>query len=607
MGLIPEEIIDQVRLRADLAEIVGEVVPLKRAGRLWQAPCPFHQETKPSFTIYQEKQIFKCFGCNAAGNVFAFVMRYYNLDFPEAVRWLGERYGIEIPDTGGGTGGSAKREKLFELNEFATKFFKDKLKNLPSDSPVRKYLSEKRKLSPETIERFDMGYAPAGWENLLNELKRKKFSLELASQLGLLVEKEKGRYYDRFRQRVMFTFRASAGKVIGFSGRVITDDEPKYLNSPESRIFKKGSNFFGINLAGRKISQKDRAIVCEGNFDVVAMHQFGFNETLAVLGTALTEKHVLLLGRYTTNVYLLFDGDDAGIKAMWRSVELFLPSKVHPRVVILPKDEDPDSYLNKFGGDSLEELLGNAPLAMDYAVRFLLKNAGNDVEKKTAAIDSICKYLLLTEDPVRQDHYIRMAAEVSNVKENAIRRKLNQKFRSVRKITNNNTLSSNNIDSFVPDTIYTLAAIVLLKPVLAKRAELEEVFELLSAESSAESILSILQASSRHPEGNPPEPSKYLSLVENAELSSTLTTLMIEYEQKEEAGEYTDEDYENIYHDLITKLKITASNQAIERVKADIIQAKKANDIDRLRDLYSQKAELERLREETAGDFFRNK
>lgn len=607
MGLIPEEIVEQVLMRADLVEIVGEVVPLKKAGRLWQAPCPFHQETKPSFTIYQEKQIFKCFGCNAGGNVYGFIMRYYNLEFPEAVRFLGERYGIEIPETGGRPGGTARREKLFEINEFATGFFKNHLTKLPAGSPIRKYLSEKRKLNSKMIDRFDMGYAPAGWDNLLNALRREKLPLELAAKVGLIVEKEKGRYYDRFRDRVMFTFRGSAGKVIGFSGRVVGDGEPKYLNSPESRIFKKGSNFFGINLAGRKISQKGRAIVCEGNFDVVAMHQFGFNETLAVLGTALTEKHVQLLSRYTTSVYLLFDGDDAGAKAMWRSMELFLPSRIHPRVVTLPRGEDPDSYLQQFGAEPMEALVSGAPLAMDYAVQFLLEKSGDDIEKKTKATDRILQYLLLIDDPVRQDHYIRMTAEKANVKENAIRRKLQQQSRSGRKVTRSTNIPAEPIDSFVPDTIFTLAAIVLLKPVLARRTELDDVMDILAAEPSATAIIAILKASSRHPEGNPPEPSKYLSLVENAELSSTLTTLMIEYEEKEEAGEFTDDDYENIYHDLITKLKITASRQAIDRIKADILQAKKTGDTDRLRDLYRKKAELEKMREETAGDFFRGK
>ncbi len=383
MGRIPEETIERIRQTADIVDVVREVVNLKKAGRLWRGQCPFHSEKDPSFTIYPDIQIFKCFGCGEGGSVFTFIQKYYTMTYPEAIRHLGEKHGIEIPETKSDPGAFGRRERLFEVNEMAAGFFQNQLANLPDDSVAIKHLYDRRGLVEKSIKNFEMGYAPDSWDKLKEELSKKKIPEKISLALGLLKSNDQGRKYDGFRNRIMFTFRNAAGKVIGFSGRALDpDDKAKFMNSPDSEIFKKGSNFFGLNIAGREIAKKKRAIVSEGNFDLVLMHQYGFSETVALLGSALTNMHLRLLERYTTNIYLLFDGDEAGVKAMWRSVKLFFPTRIHPKIALLPQGHDPDSFLNEFGGQKLEELIENATLAMDYAIKNLLEKAGDDIEKR---------------------------------------------------------------------------------------------------------------------------------------------------------------------------------------------------------------------------------
>ena len=599
MGLIPDTVIEQVRMRADIVEVIREVVPLKRAGRLWRGLCPFHQEKDASFTVYQDKQIFKCFGCQRGGNVFGFVMQYHNLEFPEAVRHLGGRYGIEVPDTGGTPGAAGKREALYRINEIAVAFLKSALSQAPPSSPATRYLVEKRKLTPETIQKFELGFAPEGWDHLLKELRRRQTPLNLAAELGLIVEKDRGKYYDRFRNRVMFTFRSPAGKAIGFSGRLLDDGEPKYLNSPESSVFKKGGNFFGLNIAGRPINRKDRVIVCEGNFDLVVLHQYGFDESVAVLGSALTERHVTMLRRYTPNIYLLFDADDAGRKAVARSLELFFPAGAHPRVVMLPQGEDPDSFLTGHGAKELEALIEKAPLAMDHAVETLLRKAGKDVEKQTRALDEIVRLLFMMGDPVRQDHYVRRVAELSGIREAAMRQKMTQQSNIRVRRAKTDQPAQQSADPQIPETSIYLMVLAMLRPDLAKRIESDEILELISPENLPEPAKLLIQNCAREAAKKDRNPSKHLDVIHNPEQSSRLTSLLLEYEQK------TDPELDSVYDDLVRRLKISAYDRAIGSLKKDLEKAKKNNDIKKLTKIAQEKGELEKLKEEVAGDFYR--
>ena len=596
--MIPETVIEQIRNRADIVDVIREVVPLKKAGRLWRGLCPFHQEKDASFTVYQDKQIFKCFGCQRGGNVFGFVMQYFNLEFPEAVRHLGGRYAIDVPEAGGTPGATGKREEMYTINEIASQFFSAQLKKAGAGSQAGKYLLEKRKLERETITQFELGFAPDTWDSLLKELQKRKVPIELAVELGLIVEKDQRRHYDRFRNRVMFTLRSPAGKIIGFSGRLMEDGEPKYLNSPESLVFNKGSQFFGLNLAGQQINKKQRAIICEGNFDLVVMHQYGFPETVAVLGSALTERHVSLLGRYSSAIYLLFDGDKAGMKAMWRSLELFLPSKIHPQVVLLPDGQDPDSFLADQGAKKLEELLDQAPLAMDFAVARLMDKAGDNVERQTRAIDEIGRLLRLIEDPVRQDHYIRAVAERSGVREGAIRKKLSKTEKWERRPATKTGAAGAQI-SQLPDTVMMLLVVAILEPKLANRIESQEIYELIDPGPQTELAIKALKACAKHSEKEKPNPARYLSLFEGSELSSRLTDLLLQYE------EMTPANLEDIFVDTVRRMKIARYNRSIPKLMEELAKAQKENDKKRLIQIHEEIRELNQMKEEIAEDFHR--
>lgn len=597
MGKIPENVIEEIRSRADIVEVIREVVPLKKAGRLWRGRCPFHDEKDPSFTVYQDTQIFKCFGCQKGGNVFGFIMEYNSWPFPDAVKYLGERLGIEVPETGGVPGQSGIRERMFEINEIACAFFKQQLKSATNSKDILNYLYQKRKLTDEWIDLFELGYALNGWDGLLKTLQRKNADLKIAAELGLIVEKGRGQYYDRFRNSVMFTFRTPAGKIIGFSGRCLDDSGPKYMNSPESVVFKKGSNFFGLNLASREISKKGRVIVSEGNFDLVMLHKHGFPESLAVLGSGFTEKHASMLSRFSDNVYLLFDGDDGGRKITWRALELFLPSKVHPKVAILPEGEDPDSFLETNGGEALQRILDDAPLAMDYALDSLTGKYGTDVEGKTRIINELMALIEKISEPVRQDHYIAKVAQMLGVNESAVRKKLSigKKKGFVRNIPKAGT--SKKADQ-LPDVIVMLMTLCIVRPALAKRAQVDDISEFMIDQEKAENAVRVIESCAKEDGSEKYAPGKFLSLIENPELLNQITSLILEFEEK------TDVEADNIYEDLIKQLKIGSIDRALAELTVRMAKAKKENNIKAFAEIVKKMQGLIRLKEDVSGDFF---
>ncbi len=368
-----DHVVEQVSVANDIVEIISQYVPLKRAGRHLKACCPFHQEKSPSFMVQPEKQMFHCFGCGAGGDVFSFLMRHENMTFPEALKSLAERAHITLPERrsqGGEDGG--QKEKLYEVCQVASDFYHELLLK-DAGAPAREYLA-KRQITPEIIKEFKLGWAPNEWRTLFDHLMKKKYPEALLKLAALIQQSPKGNYYDTFRGRLLFPILNLQNKTIAFGGRLIADQEgPKYLNSPETPIFFKRRELFGLNLAKKYIDREwPNLILVEGYMDFLALYQHGFKNAVATLGTALGEDHVRIMRRFVEEVIVVYDGDKAGEAASLRGLEILLEGGMQVKLVSLPKGEDPDDFLNKRGNDAFAALLKGAKDFFDYKLEALL-------------------------------------------------------------------------------------------------------------------------------------------------------------------------------------------------------------------------------------------
>src|SRR5690606_35093356 len=373
---IPESKIEEIRSAASIVDVISGYVQLRKRGRNYLGLCPFHSEKTPSFTVSEEKQIYHCFGCHAGGNVFKFLMDYLKISFVEAVQELAKQLGIDIEyETYPGDERQSEQEILYDLNTEAAKYFHNNLMSQNDESEyVRKYLKE-RKIKPQTITSFGLGYAFKGWENFLNYAKTQKLNLNKLAQLGLLGKNNDGRFYDKFAGRLIFPIFSPNGRVVAFAGRILDPNEKaaKYLNSPESSIYIKGRILYGLSFAKDEIRKSDKAIIVEGYMDLISLYQGGIKNVVAVSGTALTEEQVTLLSRYTKNAVLLFDADTAGIKASMRSIELLLKKDFEVKIAELPSGEDPDSYINNYGKEKFEEIISYANNFLEYQSQYFEK------------------------------------------------------------------------------------------------------------------------------------------------------------------------------------------------------------------------------------------
>ncbi|MAT65434.1 MAG: DNA primase [Gammaproteobacteria bacterium] len=386
-GRIPQQFIDDLMQRVDIVEVIDSRVPLKKAGREYTACCPFHNEKTPSFTVSPSKQFFHCFGCGAHGTALGFLMDYEHLDFVEAVEELARSVGLEVPREAG-RGDDTQRSQntlLYELHMEAARYFQRMLREHPRAASAVEYLKG-RGLSGEIARDFGLGYAPPGWDNLLNTLGRDPARRRALAAGGLAIQKDNGELYDRFRDRIMFPIHDRRGRIIGFGGRVLEEDDaqgsanaaggrmpgaagPKYLNSPETPIFHKGRELYGLFEARKQVRQLDRLLVVEGYMDVVALAQFGVRNAVATLGTATTSEHLEQLFRVVPEVVFCFDGDRAGLQAAWRALENALPvlrEGREARFLFLPEGEDPDSFIRKEGAEIFRERAANAIPFSDF-------------------------------------------------------------------------------------------------------------------------------------------------------------------------------------------------------------------------------------------------
>lgn len=401
MAVFDDDFKERVRDAVDIVAVVGEHVPLKRAGRLWRGLCPFHREKTPSFYVNPERRIFKCFGCDAGGDVFRFLQEFERLSFPEALELLAGRAGLPMPRRR--TGG-APEESPYPALAWAAERYHAFLSG-PEGATARRYLEE-RGMGTEMVERFQIGWAPPGWSSLLDAAAR-RFPFPVLSRAGLITEREGGGHYDRFRGRVMFPIRSALGKVVGFGARAMGDEEPKYLNSPETDVFQKSRLLYGIHEAREELRRGGRGIVVEGYMDVLGMVQAGFLNTVASCGTAFTSEQARLLKRYVDRAVLLFDGDRAGVKAAWRSAGVFLGEGFDVRVIVLPAEHDPDSFVRDEGREAMLALLENAPDVVGFARDVLLDR----LEGREDLIRAFAHLAAAIDDPIRRRVLVQQAAE----------------------------------------------------------------------------------------------------------------------------------------------------------------------------------------------------
>lgn len=409
--------VDEIKSRCNIVDVIGRVVQLKKAGSNYKGNCPFHNEKTPSFVVSEHKQIYTCFGCGATGDVIEFVQRYYSLDFMQAVEKLAGEYGIEI-DTGFRE--NKKKDELYEINREAASFFYNAFTT--SANPGYTYM-RKRGIEPRTLKRFGIGYADEKWDSLYKYLKGKGYDEKTLLELGLISE-SKGKYYDKFRNRVMFPIINTRGKVIGFGGRAIGDDSPKYLNSPESSIFLKKNNLYGLNLTRQDIGKENCAILVEGYMDVISLYQAGVTNVSASLGTALTENQAALLKRYTDKVVLSYDADDAGRAAALRGLDILYRSGINVKVLHVTDGKDPDEFVKKKGKDAFIALTQKALPYADYKIEHIKRGLNlNDTEGRLEFIKQVIK-VLKELTPSAADMYIRKIADEMKISEGAIRLEL---------------------------------------------------------------------------------------------------------------------------------------------------------------------------------------
>ncbi|HAY21272.1 MAG TPA: DNA primase [Desulfobacterales bacterium] len=429
-SFIPEAKLLEIKEAAPIAEVIGQYVSLKPRGRYLVGLCPFHAEKTPSFTVYPERNIFHCYGCGVGGNVFTFLMQHLRLTFPEAATELAKKYGIPLnlkkDLTPAEARASRQRQALYEVNELAAKFFTENLGHPHLGKPVREYLA-RRGLPEGVAASFRLGFAPDDWRLLIRALSERGASLEAAQQLGLIVPHHSSGYYDRFRGRLIFPILDLQGRVIAFGGRIIADGEPKYLNSPESSLYSKGRNLYGLFQAREAIRKQNLAILVEGYMDLLALRARNIEPVVATLGTALTREQVRLLKGYTSRAVLVFDGDEAGLKAMRRSLPHFAGEHLPVRVLVLPPGEDPDSYAAKQGVEIFRSPWEEAKPLFEYILDDATRNIGDELEKKLAALETLRPYFQSDVDPVEKALWLRLTAKRLTVSESALEESLANK------------------------------------------------------------------------------------------------------------------------------------------------------------------------------------
>jgi len=415
---IPSDKIEQVRLASDIVDVVSGYLTLRQRGKNHFGLCPFHQEKTPSFSVNPELQIFHCFGCGAGGNVFTFIMRIERLTFPESVRLLAKAAGITIPEEEEDRESLQEKEALYYANKFAHDWFQLQLQESPEAEAARRYLAS-RGLSLEVCLNYGIGYALNRWDGLLSQARQKSLNPDILLKAGLVLQKENGDYYDRFRGRVTFAIHNLSNQVVAFGARRMTEDKsPKYVNSPETEIYQKRLVLYGLHLSRESVRQKNQAVIVEGYTDFISLHRSGATNVVATSGTALTDDHARTLRRYTANTIILYDGDSAGAAASLRGADILLTNGFDVRICLLPSGRDPDEYVRLEGAEAVQRRIAAAVPLMEYRVQLLEKQGLlRTPNQRAEAIRDLLGSVALIGDAMKKAFVVRDLAEKLNMEE----------------------------------------------------------------------------------------------------------------------------------------------------------------------------------------------
>jgi len=592
-----KDAVQRVKDAAQIVDIIGECVSLKRAGANMKGLCPFHAEKTPSFMVNPARQSFHCFGCGEGGDVLSFVMKYYNLTFPEALKHLAQRYQITLPEkefTSDDRMKAEKRQKLFDANERAARMYHEYLLNHPKAAQARDYLSE-REMPPEIISGFNLGYAPESWDFLSSKVAKSSITHAEAEEAGLLVRKDSNRFYDRFRDRILFPISELTGRVVGFGGRILGDGEPKYLNTPETLIFDKGRLLFGLFQNRDAIRKARQAVVVEGNFDLLALVAFGLKNVVAPLGTALTQAQIRLLKGYADDVVLLFDGDEAGIKAAMRAVPLFLAEQVAARVALLPAMHDPDTYIRAHGREGLEKFIVGALPILEFAFEHLKDKHGISMTGKGKILEELQPLIQASgSSPFQQSVLIsefsnKLSLDPEQVMQGfktAARKKT--EIRPVRSRADTDLETKADILTHLPRKQSQLLEFLVFYPGFLKRF-LEAGIEDILVENSAGKILDVLQELTE--EGEVSGPEQLMEALPEGPERSYVSRLLI---SSPFLGQDDQEVIEEMADEMLVWLVRHRFKKEIKQLTDEIRTAQEDQDPKLLEGLVIRKAELDK-------------
>ncbi|MFA6945390.1 MAG: DNA primase [Pedobacter sp.] len=436
--MIPKDTVDKIIETSRIEDVVGDFVSLKRRGTSMIGLCPFHNEKTPSFHVSVGKGIFKCFGCGKGGDSVRFIMEHEKATYPEALRYLANKYSIEIEEVENTPEEQAvndRRESLYIVSAWAAKFFQQQMLETDEGKSIGLSYFKERGFRDDIIKKFELGYSPDVWDALTQNAISEGYNIQFLEDTGLTIRKENEKFYDRFRGRVMFPIHSFTGRVIGFGGRTLKTDKavPKYVNSPESDIYHKSNVLYGLFFAKKSMRDEDNCYLVEGYADVLSVHQAGIENVVASSGTSLTIEQIRMIGRFTKNITILYDGDEAGIKASLRGLDMILEEGLNVKIVLFPDGDDPDSYVQKFGSAAFRgHIEGNKKDFILFKTSILLKDAGNDPIKRAGIIREVVESIAKISDEIKKSNFIRECSSLLQIEERALIHELNKITRSTK-------------------------------------------------------------------------------------------------------------------------------------------------------------------------------
>ncbi len=585
-GYIPQNLLDEILNRVDIVELISGFFPLKRAGRNFKALCPFHHEKTPSFMVNPQRQIFHCFGCGKGGNAFSFLMEYERMDFLDVVKTLASKTGVTLPEPGSASSSAGHISALYKINELACSFYQNVL-NSQNGVSGREYLN-RRNIENENLGLFRLGLSLDKWDGLLSFLRSKNINLSLLEKSGLICPRKEAGYYDRFRKRLIFPIFDVKNRVVAFGARVLIDNSngAKYINSPESLIYVKGRHLYGLNLSREAIRQEDSAIVVEGYFDCITVYQAGIRNIVASLGTSLTLEQIRLLKRYTHNIVMVYDSDQAGQEATLRSLDMLIQESMNVRVALLPPDSDPDSFVRKFGIEVFAERINNAKGLFDYKLDFLIRRY--DVAKpegKACIAQEMLISLSNFKDTILQSEYVRRLAEAIDIKEEALiieLKKVRDKnsYKTPVLLMKSTSLKINPTERLLINLVLRETELVnrlklILDPDDFQDARIARVFSLIC------DLIS---------QGKPIEVHRLIAYLDDRESALLVSELLAVDE------ELPPKDTEEVLNDCITRIKNLRLNSRCQSLQKQIKIAQQEGNHEQLNRLVAEFQDLQRLR-----------